>query len=294
MSKKGKPAAFLFSKGDRVRVKAGVRDPDFPDMPLGGWAGTVEEVEKGRPVSYLVRWDRRTLDAIHPVFRSRCERDGLEVERMLLAEEDLEPDAGGPAPIEQPTQIVTKPLDPKDQDDRLRAIFRLTHDDLLPEMDEESLRAFRDHLSVPGLSFRGGVFGRDGAILRQDAGRHRHRPARGRGIPRRALRPDLRRPRRKEARAVPPVRGRGEEGQPEPATAGRLFVLVLELAVSLGGLKGVGIGNGGVGRSGRLHWPRPQGIRIAPGRPCAPAAPGLAARLPRAFAGRWRAAPARG
>ena len=148
MSKKGKPAAFLFSKGDRVRVKAGVRDPDFPDMPLGGWAGTVEEVEKGRPVSYLVRWDRRTLDAIHPVFRSRCERDGLEVERMSLAEEDLEPDAGGPAPIEQPTQIVTKPLDPKDQDDRLRAIFRLTHDDLLPEMDEESLRAFRDHLSA--------------------------------------------------------------------------------------------------------------------------------------------------
>jgi hypothetical protein len=31
--------------GAKVRVKSGVRDPDFIDITLGGWAGTVKEVE---------------------------------------------------------------------------------------------------------------------------------------------------------------------------------------------------------------------------------------------------------
>jgi hypothetical protein len=33
-----------FAVGDRVRVTYGVPDPDFPDIPLGGWAGIVAEV----------------------------------------------------------------------------------------------------------------------------------------------------------------------------------------------------------------------------------------------------------
>ena len=28
-----------FSEGCRVRVKIGVMDPDFPDVPLGDWTG---------------------------------------------------------------------------------------------------------------------------------------------------------------------------------------------------------------------------------------------------------------
>ena len=28
-----------FQVGDKVRVKYGVIDPDFPDIPLGGWTG---------------------------------------------------------------------------------------------------------------------------------------------------------------------------------------------------------------------------------------------------------------
>ena len=38
-----------FSVGDRVRVKTGVPDPDFPDIPLGGWAGTIRK-STGYPV----------------------------------------------------------------------------------------------------------------------------------------------------------------------------------------------------------------------------------------------------
>jgi hypothetical protein len=141
--------AARFRPGAKVRVKSGVLDPDFPDIPLGGWAGTVKEVDEdeGRPV-YLVAWGRATLRAIHPVYKKRCERDGLELETMWLEEEDLEPDDGPPAPIEQPTSIVTPPLSEKDQDDRVRLVFGLTHDDPLPDVGRVTLLAYHRYLSA--------------------------------------------------------------------------------------------------------------------------------------------------
>jgi hypothetical protein len=92
-----------------------VADPDFPDIPLGGWAGTIEMAEQvDDQITYEIEWDRRTLDGMHPVYRKRCERDGLTPETMWLGEEDIEPDEGTPVPIEQPTEIRTPPLSDKD------------------------------------------------------------------------------------------------------------------------------------------------------------------------------------
>ena len=71
---------------------------------------------------------------MHPIYKKRCERDGLELESMWLGDEDLEPDDGTPVAIEQPTSIVTKPLSEKDQDDRVRMALGLTHDDPLPDV----------------------------------------------------------------------------------------------------------------------------------------------------------------
>jgi hypothetical protein len=114
-SKPQTPARF--ATGAQVRVKPGTTDPDFSDIPLGGWAGTISEVDqRSAPPTYLIEWDRHTLDHLHPVYRKRCERDGLELKRMWLGEDDIEPDTGGPAVIEQPTSIVTRPLNQKDQD----------------------------------------------------------------------------------------------------------------------------------------------------------------------------------
>ena len=87
------------------------------------------------------------MASIHPVFKQRCEIDGLDEERYGLSGDDLEPDSGGPFNIEQPKEITTKPLSPKDQDDRIRMIFDLTSNDLLPDVDGESLEAYHDHLS---------------------------------------------------------------------------------------------------------------------------------------------------
>jgi hypothetical protein len=143
-----KKASARFVVGDVVRVRSGVTDPDFPDIPLGGWAGKITEVEDGDPPLYLIRWSQETLKNIHPVYRKRCERDGLDHEEMRLGEDELEPDSGGPVVLEQPTKIVTPPLTMKDQDDRIRAVFGLTRDDLLPEVDEDSLRTYYQYLAA--------------------------------------------------------------------------------------------------------------------------------------------------
>ena len=79
----------LFQTGANVRVKFGVIDPDFPDIPLGGWSGTVTEVDQtNAQITYEITWDQKTLSEMHPVYRKRCERDGLGLETMWLGEYD--------------------------------------------------------------------------------------------------------------------------------------------------------------------------------------------------------------
>ena len=89
--KRTKPGPRLpasYGPGDHVRVKPGTTDPDFPDIPLGGWAGTIREVDsRSTPPTYLIEWDRHTLKHMHPVYRKRCERDGLDLQSMWLGEE---------------------------------------------------------------------------------------------------------------------------------------------------------------------------------------------------------------
>lgn len=55
--------------------------------------------------------------------------------------------------LEQPTKIVTPPLSTNNQRAWIRAVFGLTSDDLLPEVDEDSLctycRYLASHLRFP-------------------------------------------------------------------------------------------------------------------------------------------------
>lgn len=141
-----KPVAPVkFKIGDRVRVKHGTRDTDYPDIPLGGWAGVINEVHKDG--MYTIRWSRKTLTAIHPVVKQRSKKDGTVLEEYWLGEDDLESDPGGLLDIEQPTQITGKLLTPTDKDDRIRMVFGLTSNDPLPEVDDKTLKTYYDYLS---------------------------------------------------------------------------------------------------------------------------------------------------
>ncbi len=96
----------------------------------------------------VVAWNQATLRGMHPIYKKRCERDGLELESMWLGEDDLEPDDGTPVPIEQPTSIVTEPLSEKDEDDRVRMALGLTHDDPLPDADSTTPRTYHHYLAA--------------------------------------------------------------------------------------------------------------------------------------------------
>jgi hypothetical protein len=148
-SAKRAQAPARFAVGALVRVRPGVTDPDFPDVPLGGWAGTIHEIEaSSAPPTYLIEWNKYTLDHMHPIYRKRCERDGLELESMWLGEDDIEPDTGGPAILEQPTNIVTAPLEADDEDDRVRLALGRTSDDPLPEVGDDTLRTYHRYLAA--------------------------------------------------------------------------------------------------------------------------------------------------
>jgi hypothetical protein len=71
----------------------------------------------------------------------------LDLERMWLDEAWLEPEKGEPAAIEQPTALVSRPLDPNDREDRIRAAFGLrSRDEPIPHVELESLRRYYDYL----------------------------------------------------------------------------------------------------------------------------------------------------
>ncbi len=143
-----------FAAGAAVRVKPGVRDSDYPDIPLGGWAGQVLEVDgNNQPPLYLVQWNARTMAEVHPIYRQRTENDGYESDTLWLDETRLEPDNDPAGPMEQPAAIVPRPLRAHQQADRIRAILGLTSDDPLPAAGKEPLRKYhqflRENLSLP-------------------------------------------------------------------------------------------------------------------------------------------------
>lgn len=144
IKKRQPPTPAKFKVGDKVRVKRGFMDVDYPDMPLGGWAGTVTKIDGAD--TFTVRWNEETMETIHPVFKQRCEIDGLDAEEYVLTGDDMVPDTGGPLDIEHPTKITTRPLSPKDQDDRIRMVLGLTSNDPLPEVDDETLEQYHKYL----------------------------------------------------------------------------------------------------------------------------------------------------
>jgi len=97
-----RPSWTRFRVGTRVRVRDHVVDPDFPDLPLGGWVGEILTVCEGSSGNILVQWSSHTLKNVHPIYRGRCQLHDLCPDHMWLSEADLEADLGEPLSIHQP------------------------------------------------------------------------------------------------------------------------------------------------------------------------------------------------
>ncbi len=135
-----------FVVGDQVRVRHGTVDPDYPDLPLGGWAGTIVKIDDDGLCH--IKLNQAMLDQIHPVYRKRCKRDGLHIEILDMHQEDIDPDLGEGLPVEQPTNIQTKPLDLNDQEDRIRAALGVTTDDAIPVVGKATLLTYCEYLKA--------------------------------------------------------------------------------------------------------------------------------------------------
>src|SRR5271166_3292559 len=83
---KNKSGFPRFQVGNKVRVRQGLHDPILTETHLGGWSGTVTEIiEHDGQINCVFKLDDRTLESIHPIYRRRCERDGLDFETMGLS-----------------------------------------------------------------------------------------------------------------------------------------------------------------------------------------------------------------
>jgi hypothetical protein len=147
-----------FAIGDVVQVKPGKADPQFPDILMGGWVGTILDVEPdARPRVYHIEWNQKTLDAMPAIHRQRCSRENLAIDTIWLDEKDLAPFGEETAVIEQSEESVVRPLSVSKQDDRIRKIFGLTAEDALPKVHLQHLLRYRDYIrekiSLPMQAF---------------------------------------------------------------------------------------------------------------------------------------------
>jgi hypothetical protein len=139
-----------FAVGDQVRVRYGTVDPDYSDLPLGGWSGTIVKINDDGLCN--IKLNQNTLDQIHPIYWKRCERDDLNINELDMNQEDLDPDFGEGLKLEEPTDIQTKSLDPNNHEDRIRAALGITTDDVVPFVEQDTLRHYYEHLKA-NLSF---------------------------------------------------------------------------------------------------------------------------------------------
>ncbi len=79
-------------EGTRIRVRAGVTSPEFPEVSLEGWSGTVIEAS-GKPptVKIIIEWDADTLGNMPPDYVARCESQQLFYQMACLSDADVEP-----------------------------------------------------------------------------------------------------------------------------------------------------------------------------------------------------------
>ena len=86
-----KKSVGKFSEGTRVKVREGINSPEFPDVSLAGWTGTVNEVS-GKPpsVSCVIEWDDATVKGMPSDYVKRCEQDGLYHLMAFLPEDALD------------------------------------------------------------------------------------------------------------------------------------------------------------------------------------------------------------
>ena len=77
--------------GTKIRVREGVPSPEFPDVLLSGWTGTIVEAS-GKPptLKIILEWDAETMSRMPADYVSRCEAQQLFYSMACLTSDDID------------------------------------------------------------------------------------------------------------------------------------------------------------------------------------------------------------
>ena len=137
-----------------MRVKDGVVDPDYAGQRVGGWTGTIIDMdESSDPPLVLLAWDASTLtELMGSQALERAEREGLQGECMWLHRTEVE--RLDPAKGTQPPPLVNRALKPRerynvpltDKEIRVARLFGLPESAGPPAVTYEALELYHEYL----------------------------------------------------------------------------------------------------------------------------------------------------
>jgi hypothetical protein len=158
-----------------VRVKDGVLDPDYEGQSIGGWTGTIIDIDDSSdPSLILLEWEARTLtELIGKKALERAEREGLQGDGMwlyLTDVEQLDPTQGTEPP--QPMNRAPKPKKRHDvpltaEEIRVTRLFGLPASAGPPAVDDATLEVYHDYLCAHMRFPFMGEYSRETAPLHQ-------------------------------------------------------------------------------------------------------------------------------
>ena len=144
-------------RGDVVHVKPGSPHPVYADLPMGGWSGTIERIQKqkhGHLRRCWVRFFNSTTGRLHPVYEDRERRDNGDCVLWdnWVPEHLLELGEVSSETIEQPR---LPPWAEKAGDRQVRALFGLGPDDRYPDCAPQTWQIWHrfllEHIPLPRL-----------------------------------------------------------------------------------------------------------------------------------------------
>ena len=136
--------------GDCIRVKPGVKDPNY-GFDIGGWQGRVTEIETYQPgkLTIMFQWDSLSLKSMPASALRRSEEDGLDWTTMGLYPEDVE--KAEPRDMQADVDEIIEELSAEHSWDYIGEQGQRIHQ-VLQDVDEdddlEAFEAWQEHLEA--------------------------------------------------------------------------------------------------------------------------------------------------
>ena len=87
----GSSSSGKLTVGSRVRVRAGITSPDFPEVSFAGWAATIVEFSGKKPnQKFILEFDDAVVAAMPADYLNKCEEQHLLYTMACLTGDQIE------------------------------------------------------------------------------------------------------------------------------------------------------------------------------------------------------------